>query len=191
MTDRLVAGRATYARNFGVDQAEAERILTERVGADFTREVFEAAGGLGWQGTSLTDRDRSIAIIAALLSQNVTDARLLTYLTLARRNGVDEEALTALIVLLTAYVGQPYPSVAMQTVHRSAAPLTPDPPAQACVGNFKELLSLRRLPMSQAQASARLKYCEPEFLGASGPPRQPSGRCRPSVAGRKILVVVG
>ncbi len=40
MTDRFVAGRVTYARNFGVDQAEAERILTERVGADFTREVF-------------------------------------------------------------------------------------------------------------------------------------------------------
>ena len=40
-------------------------MLTERVGADFAREVFEAAGGLGWQSTALTDRDRSIAIIAA------------------------------------------------------------------------------------------------------------------------------
>jgi 4-carboxymuconolactone decarboxylase len=121
MTDRFVAGRATYARNFGVDEAEAERILTERVGADFTREVFEAAGGLGWQGTSLTDRDRSIAIIAALVAQNVTDARLANYLTLARRNGVDEHGLTALMVLLTAYVGQPYTSLAMETVRRSTA----------------------------------------------------------------------
>ncbi len=78
MTDRFVAGRVTYARTFEVDQAEAERNRTERVGAGFTREVFEAAGGLGWQGTSLTDRDRSIAIIAALVGQNITDARLLT-----------------------------------------------------------------------------------------------------------------
>ncbi len=74
MPDRIASGRAIYARNFRVDEAEAEDMLTGRVGADFTREVFEAAGGLGWQSTALTDRDRSIAIIAALLCQNVTDA---------------------------------------------------------------------------------------------------------------------
>jgi len=32
----------------------------------------------------------------------VTDARLVNYLTLARRKGVDEHGLTALMVLLTA-----------------------------------------------------------------------------------------
>jgi hypothetical protein len=42
------SGRAVYARNLGVDHAEAERVLTERVGADFAREAFEAAGGLGY-----------------------------------------------------------------------------------------------------------------------------------------------
>jgi 4-carboxymuconolactone decarboxylase len=120
MTDRIAAGRAIYGRNFGVDDAEAERQLTDRVGATFTQEVFEAAGGLGWQSAALTDRDRSIAIIAALVSQNVTDQRLLTYLTLARRNGVDQQGLTALMVLLSAYVGQPYASSAMTAVHRSA-----------------------------------------------------------------------
>jgi hypothetical protein len=51
MTDRPTAGRVVYARNFRVDHAEAERTLTERVGADFAQEVFEAAGGLGWQST--------------------------------------------------------------------------------------------------------------------------------------------
>lgn len=120
MTDRTATGRAIYARNFGVDDAEAEKLLTGRVGADYAREVFEAAGGLGWQSEALTDRDRSIAIIAALVAQNVTDARLSNYLALARRNGVDQQGLTALMVLLTAYVGQPYASLAMETVHRSA-----------------------------------------------------------------------
>jgi 4-carboxymuconolactone decarboxylase len=120
MTDRIAKGRAVYARNLRVDETEAEKILAGRVGADFTREVFEAAGGLGWQSTALTDRDRSIAIITALVCQNVTDERLLTYLSLARRNGLDQQGLTALMVLLTAYVGQPYTSLAMETVHRSA-----------------------------------------------------------------------
>jgi len=121
MTDRIAAGRAVYARNFGVTEAEAERILTSRVGTDFTQEAFSAAGGLGWQSESLTDRDRSIAVVAALVAQNVTDERLITYLTLARRNGVDERGLATLMVLLTAYIGQPYTSVATEVVRRSAA----------------------------------------------------------------------
>jgi 4-carboxymuconolactone decarboxylase len=103
-----------------VDEAEAEKILTGRVGADFPREVFEAAGGPGWQSTALTDRDRSIAIIAALVCQNVTDERLSTYLSLAPRNGADQQGFTALVVLLTAYVGQAYTSLAMEMVQRSA-----------------------------------------------------------------------
>jgi 4-carboxymuconolactone decarboxylase len=122
MSDRATAGRAVYARNLGVDDAEAERILTDRAGADYVREVFEAAGGLGWQSTALTDRDRSIAVTAALVSQGVTDERLSPYLSLARRNGVDEQGLTALMVLLTAYVGQPNASMAMAAVRDSADP---------------------------------------------------------------------
>ena len=121
MTERIAAGRAVYARNFGVTEAEAKRILTSHVGTDFTQEAFSAAGGLGWQSESLTDRDRSIAVVAALVAQNVTDERLITYLTLARRNGVDERGLATLMVLLTAYIGQPYTSVAMEAVRRSAA----------------------------------------------------------------------
>ena len=121
MSDRAVTGRAIYGRNLGVDGPEAERILTDRVGADFTHEVLEAAGGMGWQSNALTDRDRSIAIIAALVSQNVTDDRLTTYLSLARKNGLDQQGLTALMVLLTAYVGQPYTSLAMETVHQTAS----------------------------------------------------------------------
>ena len=120
MTERTAAGRAVYARNLGVDETAVEEVLTERVGEDYVREVFEAAGGLGWQSAALNDRDRSIAVIAALVSQGVTDERLSTYLSLARRSGVDEQALTALMVLLTAYVGQPSASLAMATVRHSA-----------------------------------------------------------------------
>lgn len=120
MTDRRAAGRAVYARNFQVDDAEAERLLTDRVGEDYVREIFEAAGGLGWSSTALTDRDRSIAVIAALVGQNVSDERLSVYLALARRNGVDEQGLAALMILLTAYVGQPFASTAMAAVRRSA-----------------------------------------------------------------------
>lgn len=119
---RASAGRSVYAHTIGVDETEVEQVMTDRVGADYVSEVFEAAGGLGWQSTALTDRDRSIAVIAALVTQGVSDDRLSTYLSLARRSGIDEPGLTALMVLLTAYVGQPHASAAMAAVHRSALP---------------------------------------------------------------------
>ena len=52
------------------------------------------------------------------MAQNVTDGRLSTYLSLARRTGLGEDALTELMVLLTAYLGQPYTSLAMEAVRR-------------------------------------------------------------------------
>ena len=118
--DRIAAGRAVYSRNLGLSEVEAEALMSERAGAQFTTEAFLAAGGPGWSSTALSDRDRSIAVIAALVSQHVTDDRLTTYLGSARRHGLDEEGLAALMVLLAAYLGQPATSLAMQAVRRTA-----------------------------------------------------------------------
>lgn len=119
-TERARRGRDIYARNFGVDAETAERLMTERAGTAYVAEAYEAAGGPGWHGPDLTDRDRAIAVVAAFVSSGVVDERLDVYLGLARRNGVDEAGLTQLMILLTAYVGQPFPSAAMPAVRRSA-----------------------------------------------------------------------
>jgi 4-carboxymuconolactone decarboxylase len=117
---RIAAGRAVYARNLGVPEDEAESMLAARAGAPYAREAFLAAGGPGWSGTELTDRDRSVAVIASLVGQHVVDARLITYLNAARAAGVTEEGLAELMVLLTAYLGQPAASVAMAAVLSTA-----------------------------------------------------------------------
>ena len=118
--DRIAAGRTVYARNLALSEADVEALMTERAGAQYTSEAFLAAGGPGWSSTALTDRDRSIAVITALVSQHVTDDRLTAYLGLARRSGVDEQGLAALMVLLAAYLGQPSTSMAMHAVRRTA-----------------------------------------------------------------------
>lgn len=119
--DRIARGRAAYARLFAVDGPAAESILIERAGAQYAREAMLAAGGPGWHGTGgLGDRERSVAVISALVAQQVTDQRLETYLNFARRAGITEEGLADLMVLLTAYLGQPAPSVAMSVVLRTA-----------------------------------------------------------------------
>jgi 4-carboxymuconolactone decarboxylase len=127
--DRIAAGRAVYARNIGVTADEAETMLSGRAGAQYAREAFLAAGGPGWHGADLTDRDRSVAVIAALVSQHVTDQRLITYLNNARAADVTEQGLADLMVLLTAYLGQPAPSLAMATVlttSPSTRPVNPE-----------------------------------------------------------------
>jgi 4-carboxymuconolactone decarboxylase len=124
-TERARRGRAVYARNFGVDEAQAERLMTEAAGATYVAEAYEAAGGPGWHGDALADRDRSIAVISALVASDVSDRRLDVYLGLARRNGLDDDGLAQLMVLLTAYIGQPYPSAAMKAVERTRPPVAP------------------------------------------------------------------
>jgi len=119
IAERIAVGRAVYARNFGVDEATTQELMERRVGAEFVAETYLAAGGPGWSGTRLTDRDRSLATISALVAQGVTDDRLEVYLGVARRTGVDEAGLAELMILLTAYVGQPAASLGMQAVRRT------------------------------------------------------------------------
>jgi 4-carboxymuconolactone decarboxylase len=120
-SQRARDGLRVYARNFGVDEPTAERLMAERVGDDYIIEAYEAAGGPGWLGNGLTDRDRSIAVIAALVALNVVDDRLDVYMRLARAERVDDAGLTQLLILLTAYLGQPYTSAAMASVRRTTA----------------------------------------------------------------------
>jgi 4-carboxymuconolactone decarboxylase len=120
VADRIAAGRAVYARNLGMPEDEAESMLAARAGAQYAREALLAAGGPGWSGTQLTDRDRSVAVVAALVGQHVVDDRLITYLNAARAAGVTEQGLAELMVLLTAYLGQPATSVAMTAVLSTA-----------------------------------------------------------------------
>lgn len=120
LEERIRRGRAVYARNFGVDEQTAEMLMTERAGAAYAAEAYLAAGGSGWSGADLTDRDRALAVIAAFVAQGVADDRLAVYLGVARREGVSEAGLAQLMILLTAYLGQPAPSAAMAVVRATA-----------------------------------------------------------------------
>lgn len=117
--DRVARGRDIYARNFGLSGADTEAGMTGRAGSSFVTEVFLAAGGPAWHHPDLTDRDRSVAVVAALVTQHVTDDRLEPYLALARDHGVAEDGLESLMVLLASYVGQPAASLGAAAVRRT------------------------------------------------------------------------
>jgi len=124
---RRARGIAAYARIFGVPEDQLAAAFASRVGPVFAEEQLQAGGGAAWADPALTGRDRSIAIITALVAQGVTGDRLEAHLGLARQNGLDDDALTALMVLLASYLGYAHASLAMEIIHaRSAAP--PGPP---------------------------------------------------------------
>jgi len=124
---RRERGIEAYARIFGVPQQDVPAAMAGRVGLVYADEVFLAAGGPAWFHPALTDRERSMVIITALAALGVAGERLDSHLRLAQRNGLDYEALTAMMTLVTNYLGQAYGSQAMEAVQRVAGPGSPAP----------------------------------------------------------------
>jgi 4-carboxymuconolactone decarboxylase len=114
---RRERGVAAYAKIFGVPEADVAAAFAERVGPVFAEEAMQAAGGPAWSDPALTDRERGIAIITALTAQGVAGDRLATHVRLAQQNGLDRDALTALMTLLAGYLGYAHASLAMETVN--------------------------------------------------------------------------
>ncbi|MFJ6900629.1 carboxymuconolactone decarboxylase family protein [Streptomyces hokutonensis] len=117
---RRERGIAAYARIFDVPEKDVPAAMADRVGPVFAEEAFMSAGGPAWSHPALTDRERSIVIITALAAQGATGDRLDGHIRLAQRNGLDYEALTAMMTLMTNYIGYAHGSQAMEAVERIA-----------------------------------------------------------------------
>jgi 4-carboxymuconolactone decarboxylase len=122
---RRERGIEAYARIFDVPEEEVPAAMAARVGPVFAGEAFLAAGGPAWFHPALTDRERSMVIIAALAAGGVAGERLDSHVRLAQRNGLGYEALTAMMTLVTNYIGQAYGSQAMEAVERVAGTGSP------------------------------------------------------------------
>ncbi|MBC7988833.1 MAG: carboxymuconolactone decarboxylase family protein [Luteimonas sp.] len=116
MPDRHELGIKIYAESFGVNEADLLPEFISRVGNLYAEEAILAAGGPAWSDPNLTDRDRSIAILSALICEGVLGERLDTHLERAVRNGVNHQALEVLLVLLALYAGQARTSVAAEAI---------------------------------------------------------------------------
>jgi 4-carboxymuconolactone decarboxylase len=117
---RRERGVEAYAPHLRPAREAVPAAMAGRVGQVFAEEAFLAAGGPAWFHPALTDRERSMLIIAALAAQGVAGERLDSHVRLARRCGLDYEALTAMMTLVTNYIGQARGSQAMEAVQRVA-----------------------------------------------------------------------
>ena len=80
-------GSPSTPSQFGVSIAEAERIFTERYGERMAEEAFNAQGGSTWEADALSLRDRSLIVLAALITQGSVESRLRQHVGWALENG--------------------------------------------------------------------------------------------------------
>jgi 4-carboxymuconolactone decarboxylase len=115
--ERASRGRAAYASQFRLPEGEAVEELKRVVGERMANEAINAAGG-AWVDDCLSLRDRSLVVLAALVTQGGVEERLRVHARWALDHGVTPEELEAMGTLLAVYVGYPRASVAMETIRQ-------------------------------------------------------------------------
>jgi 4-carboxymuconolactone decarboxylase len=113
--DRRTRGQRMYASQFGVPQDRIGEHMTELLGPRMAEEAWQAGAG-AWSDDDLSMRDRSLIVIAALVTQGGVDARLRGHLRWALDNGATRAELDALMALLAVYVGYPRASTGMEVL---------------------------------------------------------------------------
>ncbi|HVA29941.1 MAG TPA: carboxymuconolactone decarboxylase family protein [Gaiellaceae bacterium] len=122
MDERYQRGLDAYASQFGIPREDVPTWFAERMGERFGTEAINAAAG-AWVDDSLSLRDRSLIVVAALVVQGGVDARLRGHVRWAIEHGSSREELEALVTLLAVYVGFPRASAGMEIVQEELARL--------------------------------------------------------------------
>lgn len=113
--DRFERGLDTYASQFDIPRDDVRPFFVDRYGHRFANEAINAAGG-AWLDDALSLRDRSLVVVAALVTQGGVEDRLRGHVRWAIAHGSSRDELEALVTLLAVYVGYPKASVAMEVV---------------------------------------------------------------------------
>jgi len=120
--DRYEKGLDAYASQFGVPRDEVAGWFAEHFGERFGTEAINSAAG-AWTDDELTLRDRSLIVVAALITLGGVDDRLRGHVRWAIEHGSTRVELEALVSLLAVYVGYPKASVGMEIVREELAAL--------------------------------------------------------------------
>jgi alkylhydroperoxidase/carboxymuconolactone decarboxylase family protein YurZ len=115
VSERRERGLDAYASQLGIPREEVPAWFAERFGERFAEEAVNAAGG-AWPDDCLTLRERSLIVVAALISQGGVEERLRGHVRWAVAHGATGEELEALVTLLAVYVGYARASVGMEIV---------------------------------------------------------------------------
>jgi 4-carboxymuconolactone decarboxylase len=113
--ERWRRGIDAYASQFGIDRDDVYPMMRDRFGEPLASEAIVAAAG-AWTDDDLSLRDRSLVVVAALVTLGDVEARLRPHVRWATEHGCTRGELEALTALLAVYVGYPRASVAAEVI---------------------------------------------------------------------------
>ncbi len=122
MSDRYERGLDAYASQFGIPREDVPAWFAERFGERFGEEAINTAGG-AWPDDCLSLRDRSLIVLASMITQGGLDARIRGHVRWAIEHGSTREELEATVTLLAVYAGFPRASAGMEVVRDELARL--------------------------------------------------------------------
>ena len=120
MSDRYERGLDAYASQFGIPREDVPAWFAERFGERFGDEAINSAGG-AWPDDCLSLRDRSLIVLASMITQGGLDARIRGHVRWAIEHGSTREELEAMVTLLAVYAGFPRASAGMEVVRDELA----------------------------------------------------------------------
>lgn len=103
---RYEQGLEVYASQFQIPPDEVASWFAERVGERFGEEAIRSAAGV-WVDDELSLRDRSLVVVAALITQGGAEPQLRAHTRWAIHHGCTRQQLEALATLLGVYAGGP------------------------------------------------------------------------------------
>lgn len=119
---RYEQGLEVYASQFQIPREEVASWFAERVGERFGKEAILSAAGV-WVDDELSLRDRSLVVVAALITQGGAEPQLRMHTRWAIQHGCTRQQLEALATLLGVYAGGPRASNGLMIVREELAEL--------------------------------------------------------------------
>jgi 4-carboxymuconolactone decarboxylase len=120
---RRERGISAYASQFEIPESEVEAYMGGLLGERMAGEAINAQGGGAWADEPLSLRDRSLVVLASLITQGGAESRLRGHVRWAVAHGVSREQIEELTTLLAIYAGYPRASTAMETIRAELAEL--------------------------------------------------------------------
>ena len=119
---RYERGLEVYASEFQIPPEEGASWLANRVGEHFAEEAILSGAGV-WVDDELSLRDRSLVVVAALITQGGAEQQLRAHTRWAIQHGCTRKQLEALGTLLGVYAGHPRASNGLTVVREELAKL--------------------------------------------------------------------
>ena len=119
---RYERGLEAYASQFQIPREEVAPWFAEHVGEHFGKEAILSAADL-WIDDELSLRDRSLVVVAALITQGGAEQQVRSHTRWAIRHGCTRSQLEALATLLGVYAGYPRASNGLMVMREELAKL--------------------------------------------------------------------